>query len=152
MSVSVVEHFCSCVCIACVTVYRERVRQRERSLPHCNRCVAKEGDKRSLLRCFSIFLYLPLIVIFCSLWAAVVFPTFGFSTLTLWISSLFICCFLCKNRQLGCGRVQWNQSNSIKVVSELGLLKRYGWFTRRHVQAHRLLLSVEVEDEGHARG
>ena len=40
-----------------------------------------------------------------------------------------------------------------KVVLERGLVKRYGRFVRTHVQAHRLqLLSVEVEDEGHARG
>ena len=83
-----------CAVSVCATVYRESVREseRERSLPHCNRHVAKEGDKRSLPLCFSIFLYLSLIVIFCSLWAAVVFPTFGFSTLTYYVLSS-ICCF-----------------------------------------------------------
>ena len=48
---------------------------------------------------------------------------------------------------------QSNESKPVKVVSERGLVKRYGRFARRHVQAHRLqLLCVEVEDEGHARG
>ena len=48
---------------------------------------------------------------------------------------------------------QSDEANPDKVVSERGLLKKYGRFARRHVQAHRLLLlCVEVEDEGHARG
>ena len=98
---------------------RERVSERERSLPHCNHRVVKEGDKRSLPLCFPIFLYLPLIVIFCSLWAAVVFPTFGFSTLTFCVHSLayFIFCFLCIMGQLGCGRVKRSESNRIPVTS-----------------------------------
>ena len=100
-------------------------------------------------------LYSSLIVIFSSLWAAVVFPTFGFSTLTSCVFSL-PCSFLsslCIIRLLGCGRVQRSESIPVKVVLELGLFKKYGRFVGRHVLAHRLqLLSVEVEDEGHARG
>ena len=64
-----------------VTVYREWEREIERGhCLYCNRLVAKKGSKRSLPLCPHHCN--PNIVISCSLWAAVVFPRFGFSTLT----------------------------------------------------------------------
>ena len=63
---------------------------RERSLPpQCNRRrVGEEEDKRSLPLCFLDVVSLTYSGIFYSLCAAVVFPTFGFSTLISSVSSL----------------------------------------------------------------
>ena len=83
--------------------------------------MANEGDKRSLPLCFSIFLYLPLIVIFCCLWATVVFPTFGFFHVNILYNPLFLhflFSLLCINRKLSCGRVQRSESIPInRLVS-----------------------------------
>ena len=75
-------------------IERERERERKRSLPHCNRREAKKGRKRSSSLCSPIVVFLSHSV-FCSLWAAVVFPTIvGFSTLTSVYSSFAYFIFL----------------------------------------------------------
>ena len=139
-TVSERERECVCVCVCEVVASTVTA------------ACGEEEDKRSL----------PLRILVVVFLSHSVFYSFvncrGFSHI--WVStltsvsslSLLIFCFLRINRLLGCGRAQVNESNPIKVVSERGLLKRYGRFVRRHVQAHRLQpLSVEVEDEGHAR-
>ena len=89
-----------------VTVYSERERERERERGRClscNRPLAKPGSKR-LLSLYLIFVILSS----CSLSVAVVFPIFGFSTLTSCVHFHF--CFLCLIGRLGCGRVERNES------------------------------------------
>ena len=78
----------------CVEIDRERDRERDRgSCLHCNHRVwRREKCKRSLPLCFHCCIPLTYSV-FCSLWTAVVFPTFGFSTLNTCVIS-FIAVFL----------------------------------------------------------
>ena len=142
-------------CIACVyrdSAKREREKERGRCL-YCNRRLWRGRRERSFTLC-TLTVVLLSHSVFCSLWTVVVFPHLGFHVNICVIS--FLCwfsIFLCIIGSLGCGRAKWIESNPNKVVSERGLVKRYGRFVRRHVQAHRLqLLSVEVEDEGHACG
>ena len=56
--------------------------------------MAKEEAKRSLPLCFLDVVFLTYSGIFCSLWAAVVFPTFGFSTLISGVSYLCVFAFV----------------------------------------------------------
>ena len=66
-------------------VQRERERERGRCL-YCNRLLAKKRQQEIVV---SVpHLCIPLIAISCSLWAPVVFPIFGFSTLTFCALSL----------------------------------------------------------------
>ena len=90
----------------------ERVRERGRCL--IVTAVWQRKETRGRCLCASLSLYFLLIVIFCSVWAAVVFPTFGFSTLTSCVPSLayFIFYFLCTIERLGCGRVKRSESYS----------------------------------------
>ena len=88
---------------------------REREKGHCllvvtAACDESEEDKRSLPLRFPYVVFLSHSDIFYSLCAAVVFPTFGFSTLISGVSSLcafdFVLCILiwCILPTVGCGR------------------------------------------------
>ena len=98
--------------IECNCVQREHERERERSLPHCNRRVAKEGDKRSLPLCFPISVFSSHSDILQSVGCRG-FSHIWVSTLTFCVFSLFISVFLCIIRLLSCGRVQRSESTPI---------------------------------------
>ena len=96
MLMNVVEACCYCCIELVVQSVREREREREEERGSCLLVVTtacgEEEDKMSLPLCFFdiVFLFYSA---FCSLWAAVVFPTFGFSTLIFRVSSFFLICF-----------------------------------------------------------
>ena len=94
---------------------RERERERGRCL-YCNRRVWRRMAARGRCLCASHCYNLTLIGYFCSLWAVVVFPKFGFSTLTSVYSSLAYFTFrffVCIIGSLGCGRAKRRESNPI---------------------------------------
>ena len=132
------------VCVQSVTVYRDRVRVRERekevvasivTVVWRSRGARGRGLCASIIVTFSHSYYSAV----CGLpWF---FPRLLGSPRKHSVCPLFhflITVFCVHNRLLGCGRVHRSESIPVKLVSELGLLKRYGRFIGRHVQAHRL--------------